>query len=117
MSMLALKAIQLPIQWVQGALPSELNGPGHDDHSPSCRAMIGNMLMYRTIKNQPLAPTLDLHVKMQNTEVYKKSIINMGTKVYNNLPRFLKYGHESVQQSAKIPKIWARKCTTICQDS
>jgi len=33
---------------------------------------------------------LDLHVKMQNTEVYKKSVINMGTKVYNNLPRFLK---------------------------
>ena len=27
---------------------------------------------------------------MQNTEVYKKSVINMGTKVYNNLPRFLK---------------------------
>jgi len=33
---------------------------------------------------------VDLHVKMQNTEVYKKSVINMGTKVYNNLPRFLK---------------------------
>jgi len=33
---------------------------------------------------------LDLHVKMQNTEVYKKSVINMGMKVYNNLPRFLK---------------------------
>jgi len=27
---------------------------------------------------------------MQNTEVYKKSVINMGTRVYNNLPRFLK---------------------------
>jgi rRNA maturation protein Nop10 len=28
---------------------------------------------------------------MQNTEVYKKRVINMGTKVYNNLPpRFLK---------------------------
>jgi hypothetical protein len=27
---------------------------------------------------------------MQNTEVYKKSVINMGTKVYNNLPRCLK---------------------------
>jgi len=29
--------------------------------------------------------------KCKNTEVYKKSVINMGsTKVYNNLPRFLK---------------------------
>ena len=33
---------------------------------------------------------LDLHVKMQNTEVYKMSVMNMGTKVHNNLPRFLK---------------------------
>jgi hypothetical protein len=24
------------------------------------------------------------------TEIYKKSVINMGTKVYNNLPKFLK---------------------------
>jgi len=24
------------------------------------------------------------------TEIYKKSVINMGTKVYNNLPEFLK---------------------------
>jgi hypothetical protein len=27
---------------------------------------------------------------MQNSEVCKKSVINMGKKVYNNLPRFLK---------------------------
>jgi len=27
---------------------------------------------------------------MQNTEVYKMSVMNMGTKVHNNLPRFLK---------------------------
>jgi len=27
---------------------------------------------------------------MQNIEVYKKSVINMGTKVYKKLPRFLK---------------------------
>jgi len=27
---------------------------------------------------------------LKNTEVYKKSVINMSTKVYNNLPRFLK---------------------------
>jgi hypothetical protein len=33
---------------------------------------------------------LDIHVKLQKTEIYKKSVINMGTKVYNNLPKFLK---------------------------
>jgi len=33
---------------------------------------------------------LDMHVKLQKTEIYKKSVINMGTKVYNNLPKFLK---------------------------
>jgi len=33
---------------------------------------------------------LDIQVKMKSTEIYKKSIINMGTKVYNKLPRFLK---------------------------
>ena len=33
---------------------------------------------------------MDIHVKFHNTEVYKKSVINMGTKVYNNLPGFIK---------------------------
>ena len=33
---------------------------------------------------------LDIHVKMKNTETYKKSVINMGTKIYNKLPGFLK---------------------------
>jgi hypothetical protein len=33
---------------------------------------------------------LDIHVKLQKTEIYKKSVINTGTKVYNNLPKFLK---------------------------
>jgi hypothetical protein len=33
---------------------------------------------------------LDIHVKLQKTEIYKKSVINKGTRVYNNLPRFLK---------------------------
>ena len=33
---------------------------------------------------------LDIHVKLQKTEIYKKSEINMGTKVYNNLAKFLK---------------------------
>jgi len=33
---------------------------------------------------------LDIHVKTQKTELYKKSVINMGTRVYNNLPKSLK---------------------------
>jgi len=33
---------------------------------------------------------MDIHVKLYNTEVYKKSVINMGTTVYNNLPGFVK---------------------------
>jgi hypothetical protein len=33
---------------------------------------------------------LDIHIKLQKTEIYIKSVINIGTKVYNNLPTFLK---------------------------
>ena len=33
---------------------------------------------------------LDIDVKMKNTETYKKSVINMVTKIYNKLPGFLK---------------------------
>jgi hypothetical protein len=32
----------------------------------------------------------DIHVNMQKTELYRKSVINMGTRVYNNLPKYLK---------------------------
>jgi len=33
---------------------------------------------------------LDIRLKLQETEIYEKSVINMGTKVYKNLPKFLK---------------------------
>ena len=33
---------------------------------------------------------MDIHIKLQRTEIYKKSVINMGTKIYNNLPKYLK---------------------------
>jgi len=33
---------------------------------------------------------LDIHIKLQKTEIYKKSVLNMGTKVYNNLPKYFK---------------------------
>ena len=34
--------------------------------------------------------TMVIHVKLQTTEVYKKSVINMGTKAHNNLLGFIK---------------------------
>jgi hypothetical protein len=33
---------------------------------------------------------MDIHVKLQNNEEYKKIVIDMGTKVYNNLLGFIK---------------------------
>ena len=38
----------------------------------------------------PANTHMDIHVKLHKTEIYKKSVINMGTKVYNNLPGFIK---------------------------
>jgi hypothetical protein len=32
---------------------------------------------------------LDIYVKLHKTEIYKKSVISRGTKVYNNLPGFI----------------------------
>jgi hypothetical protein len=31
---------------------------------------------------------LDIHVKLQKSEIYKKSVTNIGTRLYNNLPKF-----------------------------
>jgi hypothetical protein len=33
---------------------------------------------------------MDIHVELQKNEIYKRSVINMGTKTYNNLPKFWK---------------------------
>jgi len=33
---------------------------------------------------------MDIHVKLHKTEIYKKSVINIDTKVYHNLPGFIK---------------------------
>ena len=32
---------------------------------------------------------MDIRIELNTTEIYKKSVINMGTKVYNNLPGFI----------------------------
>jgi hypothetical protein len=33
---------------------------------------------------------MDIHIQSYNTEIYKKSVINMATKVYNKLPGYIK---------------------------
>jgi hypothetical protein len=41
---------------------------------------------------------------MKKTEIYKRSVINMGTKVYNKLPRVLKEieGHRAFRKKLKL---------------
>jgi hypothetical protein len=33
---------------------------------------------------------MNMHVKLHKTEIYKNSVIYMGSKIYNNLPEFIK---------------------------
>jgi hypothetical protein len=33
---------------------------------------------------------IDIHIQSYNTDFYKRSVINMGTKLYNKLPRYMK---------------------------
>jgi hypothetical protein len=33
---------------------------------------------------------MDIHVQSYKTDIYKKSLLNMGTKVYNKLPSYIK---------------------------
>ena len=33
---------------------------------------------------------MDIHVKVHKTEIFKNSVINMGTTLYNNQPRYIK---------------------------
>jgi len=33
---------------------------------------------------------MDIHIQSYKTDIYKKSVINMGTKVYNKLPGYIK---------------------------
>jgi len=42
------------------------------------------------IHNYNTQRKIDMHLKVRNIEVHKKSLINMGTRVYNNLPGFIK---------------------------
>jgi len=33
---------------------------------------------------------MDIHIQSYNTDLYKISVINMGTKLYNTLPGYIK---------------------------
>jgi hypothetical protein len=33
---------------------------------------------------------MDIYIQSYNTEIYKKSVINIGNKVYNKLPNYIK---------------------------
>jgi len=33
---------------------------------------------------------MDIHVQAYKTDLYKKSVINMGTKLYNKMPGYMK---------------------------
>jgi len=33
---------------------------------------------------------MDIHIQSHGTELYKRNVINMGTKLYNKLPGYLK---------------------------
>jgi len=33
---------------------------------------------------------MDINIQSHNTDLYKRSVINMGTKLYNKLPGYLK---------------------------
>jgi hypothetical protein len=47
---------------------------------------------------------LDIHVQIKKTEIYKKSVIIMGTKVCNKLPTFLKEieDHRAFRKKLKL---------------
>jgi hypothetical protein len=48
---------------------------------------------------------LDIHVKLQNTEIHKKCVINIATNMYNNLPKFLKEtdDYKAVKKVKTVP--------------
>jgi len=33
---------------------------------------------------------MDIHIQSYNTDLYKRSVINVGTKLYNKLPNYIK---------------------------
>jgi hypothetical protein len=42
------------------------------------------------VHNYNTRSRIDMHLKVRNIEVHKTNLINMGTRLYNNLPGFIK---------------------------
>jgi hypothetical protein len=46
--------------------------------------IISNIYTYNTQRK------MDIHIQSYSTDLYKRSVINMGTKLYNKLPSYIK---------------------------
>ena len=55
---------------------------------------------------------VDIHIQSYNTEMYKKSVINMGTKVYNKLPGCIRENSDSPPRVTH-PRIFSLLSTSI----
>jgi hypothetical protein len=42
------------------------------------------------VHNYKTRRTMDIHIQSYKTDIYKKSVLNMGTKVYNKLPGYIR---------------------------
>jgi len=46
---------------------------------------------------------MDIHIQSYNTDLYKRSVINMGTKLYKKLPGYIKeiYSYKTLKEELK----------------
>ena len=51
-----------------------------------CQSLEQNSKVHKYNKRRKM----DINVKLHKTEIYNNGVINMGTKVYNDLPGFIK---------------------------
>jgi hypothetical protein len=47
---------------------------------------------------------MDIHIQSYKTDIYKKSVLNMGTKLYNKLPGYIKEtdGYKAFKKEFKL---------------
>jgi len=46
---------------------------------------------------------MDIHIQSYDTDIHKESVINMGTELYNNMPRYIK-GMDNYKAFKKVVK-------------
>jgi hypothetical protein len=56
---------------------------------------------------------MDIHVKLQKTEIYKKSVINMGTAVYNNMCTTVYNNMCTTVYNSMCTTVYNSMCTTV----